>query len=77
MRRETQASDRDASSASPKLRTPEAAKHLGLAAATLAKLRCVGGGPLFTKLGRAVVYTVDDLEKWVAAQGKRRSTCDE
>ena len=77
MRRETKSWDRDSSTASPKLRTPAAAKHLGLAPATLAKLRCVGGGPLFAKLGRAVVYTVADLETWVAAQGKRRSTCDE
>jgi hypothetical protein len=77
MPEETQANGRDASRVSLKLRTPAAAEHLGLAPATLAKLRCVGGGPLFTKLGRAVVYTVDDLEQWVAAQGKRRSTCDE
>lgn len=59
-----------------KLRTPEAAQDVGLAPATLAKLRCVGGGPSFTKLGRAVVYDLVDLDKWVAKQGKRRSTCD-
>lgn len=61
----------------PWMRTPEAARHVGLAPATLSKLRCAGGGPKFTRLGRAVVYDVVDLESWVAAQGKRSSTSDE
>lgn len=65
-----------ASSALPKMRTPAAARHVGLAAATLTKLRCIGGGPKFTRLGRAVVYELADLESWVASQGKRSSTAD-
>ena len=63
-------------SPSPKLRTRQAANHLGLAAATLVKLRCIGGGPLFIRLGRSVVYELADLEKWVAAHRKQRSTSD-
>jgi hypothetical protein len=59
---------------SAKLRTPEAARHVGLAPATLCKLRCVGGGPRFTRLGRAIVYDLVDLEGWVASHGKRVST---
>lgn len=66
-----------AAAMAPKLRAPAAAQFLGLAPATLAKLRCIGGGPPFTKLGRAVVYEMADLEEWVTSQGKRRSTSSE
>lgn len=58
-----------------RLRTPDAATHVGLAASTLEKLRVVGGGPVFMKLGRAVVYDVADLDAWLAAQ-RRTSTSD-
>jgi hypothetical protein len=40
----------------PPLDTAAAAKFTGLAVATLAKLRCIGGGPAYLKLGRKVVY---------------------
>ena len=62
---------------SPKLRTPDAARHVGLAPATLSKLRCIGGGPTFIKLGRAVVYDVAALDASIAAQGERRATVDQ
>jgi predicted DNA-binding transcriptional regulator AlpA len=58
------------------LDTVTAAQRLGLARATLAKLRVHGGGPPFVKLGAKVLYEVADLEAWIAAQGKRRSTAD-
>lgn len=32
---------------------------------TLAKLRCVGGGPKFRKLGRSVLYEDKSLDEWV------------
>jgi len=32
--------------------------------ATLAKLRSVGGGPLFQKTGRTITYHIDDLDIW-------------
>lgn len=38
---------------------------------TLAKLACVGGGPLFRKLGRYPVYTVTDLDAWALARMSR------
>jgi predicted DNA-binding transcriptional regulator AlpA len=60
----------------PKLRTPDAARYLGLAPATLCRRRVVGGGPRFTRLGRAVVYDRTDLDSWCDAQGKLRSTSD-
>jgi hypothetical protein len=43
------------SSTDEKLSTAEAARHLGLAPATLAKMRCWGGSPPFLRLGRKVV----------------------
>jgi len=49
-----------------KLRPHDAANYLGLAESTLAKLRMGRNGPVFHKLGRAVVYDRDDLDAWLA-----------
>lgn len=35
---------------------------------TLAKLACVGGGPTYRKMGRTPLYTIDDLEAWIASR---------
>jgi Helix-turn-helix domain len=43
----------------------EAAQFLRLRPSTLAKYRCSGGGPKFTKLGSRVVYPREALEAWV------------
>ena len=60
------------------LRTPEAARLLGLAPSTLAKLRCIGGGPGFIRLGggRAVAYRESDLVVWTDRNPTLRSTSD-
>lgn len=60
------------------LRTPEAARLLGLAPSTLAKLRCIGGGPGFIRLGggRAVAYRESDLIAWTDRNPTLRSTTD-
>lgn len=57
------------------LKTPEAARFLGLSNRTLEKHRCTGTGPTFIKLGGRVVYKVDELRAW-AEQGVRTSTRD-
>lgn len=57
------------------LRTPEAARLLGLSARTLEKHRCYGTGPLYRKLGGRVVYRLEDLQRW-ADGGARTSTSD-
>ena len=44
-----------------------AAIRLGLSTSTLAKFRLSGKGPTYSKLGRRVVYRVDDLDDWVLA----------
>jgi hypothetical protein len=51
---------------SPFLDAPAAAAFLRVSVMWLAKLRTVGGGPPFSKLGGKVLYTVDDLTAWVA-----------
>ncbi len=58
-----------------KMRPREAAAYIGLAPATLAKLRCRGGSPNFLKLGRKVVYAQADLDAWLAAR-RVTSTAD-
>ena len=51
---------------SAKLRTEAAARHVGLAPSTLAKMRVRGDGPVFSKAGaRVVVYDVEDLNDWL------------
>lgn len=54
-----------------RLRTTAAADYLGYAESTLEKKRLSGEGPVFIKLGRAVVYDTRDLDAWLAA---RRAT---
>ncbi|PBJ82414.1 DNA-binding protein [Lysobacteraceae bacterium NML93-0399] len=53
-----------------KYMTPrEAAAYLSLSHHTLAKWRCVGGGPEFLKWGeRMVRYSLADLDTWAAAR---------
>jgi hypothetical protein len=45
-----------------KLSTRDAARFLGVSASMLAKLRISSGGPIFSKLGRRVVYDLVDLK---------------
>ena len=57
------------------VRTPEAARLLGLSPRTLEKHRCDGTGPVYHKLGGRVVYTIADLEAWIDACA-RQSTAE-
>ncbi|WP_033921054.1 helix-turn-helix transcriptional regulator [Sphingomonas sp. 37zxx] len=57
------------------LRTPEAARFLGLSGRTLEKHRTYGTGPAYRKLGGRVVYAIDDLQAW-ADRGAKTSTSD-
>lgn len=57
------------------LRTPEAARFLGLSGRTLEKHRTYGTGPVYRKLGGRIVYALDDLQAW-ADRGTRMSTSD-
>jgi len=50
---------------SKRIRTAAAAEYIGLAKTTLEKLRFTGGGPVFIKLGGAVVYDTDDIDLWL------------
>lgn len=60
----------------PLLDTFQTAERTKLARATLAKLRVIGGGPPFLKLGSKVLYEESDVQAWITSQGKRRSTSD-
>lgn len=57
------------------LRTPEAARFLGLSGRTLEKHRTYGTGPTYSKIGGRVIYAVGDLQAW-AGRGVRRATDD-
>jgi predicted DNA-binding transcriptional regulator AlpA len=46
----------------------------GLRVATLAKMRCMGGGPVYHKLGRRVGYRRADLLQWLNERRVRNTT---
>jgi hypothetical protein len=48
------------------------------AVATLAKLACLGGGPVFRSFGRKPLYSAPELLAWAEARttGPRRSTSE-
>ena len=58
------------------LRTPDAARFLGISNRTLEKHRTYGTGPVYRKIGGRVVYAVEDLQAW-SATGARKSTTDQ
>ena len=59
------------------LRGVEAAKYIvetynfSCSPKTLAKLRCVGGGPPFRLAGRFPLYPVSELDAWAQSKGRR------
>ena len=57
------------------LRTPEAARFLGLSGRTLEKHRTYGTGPTYRKIGGRVIYGLSDLQVW-ADRGTKSSTSD-
>lgn len=64
------------SNSSTYLRTPAAAEHLNGSESWLNKLRMTGNGPPYSKLGRIVLYSIDDLDRWVTAN-RRHSTSED
>jgi hypothetical protein len=60
----------------PRLRTPDAAKYVGLAESTLEKMRVAGTGPEFEKpTEKVVVYSIPALEEYLALR-RARSTSE-
>ncbi len=57
------------------LSPPKAAQYLGISTSKLAKLRVYGGGPLWTRIGRAVRYPLSALDEFMQA-GLVRSTSE-
>jgi hypothetical protein len=57
-----------------RVRRNEASAHLqetyGIPCApkTLAKLACIGGGPVFQKFGRLPLYRLSDLDAWAESK---------
>jgi predicted DNA-binding transcriptional regulator AlpA len=47
------------------LKPPAAADYVGASVSTLAKLRVVGGGPRYVRIGRAIRYRKRDLDMWM------------
>jgi len=47
-----------------KLNAQEAAEFLGVQSNTLAVWRCQGRGPSYSKIGRRVMYDVEELERF-------------
>jgi hypothetical protein len=68
----------------PRLTPPDASTYLAevhgvfIATNTLMKLRSIGGGPSFRKVGQRVVYDLSALDAWAAVKlgAEQRSTAD-
>ncbi|MCJ8509822.1 helix-turn-helix domain-containing protein [Rhizobium lemnae] len=58
------------------LRTPDAARFLGISIRTLEKHRTYGTGPFYRKIGGRIVYSIDDLQSWTDA-GIRKSASEQ
>jgi excisionase family DNA binding protein len=56
------------------LTPPEAAEYLRISVSTLAKLRVYGGGPAFTRIGRAIRYARTELDAFMAARTARSTS---
>jgi predicted DNA-binding transcriptional regulator AlpA len=53
------------------LRTPEAARYLGVSVSFLNHARLRGSGPTFKKLSpKLVVYSMDDLRTWANSKSR-------
>jgi hypothetical protein len=63
----------DSPIASPWLNTERAAQYIGYGVPTLERYRLSGAGPVYSRVGRRVLYHVDDLDEWMRL-GRRRST---
>jgi excisionase family DNA binding protein len=50
------------------LTPPEAARYLRISTSTLSKFRVYGGGPTFTRVGRAIRYPLTSLNAYMAAR---------
>ena len=46
----------------------DAAAKLSIGVSTLNKLRIYGGGPVFNRIGRRVVYSSDILNEWASRE---------
>lgn len=58
------------------LRPLEAAEYLRTSVSTLAKLRVYGGGPEFSRIGRAIRYPRSALDSYMASR-RVRSTSEQ
>jgi hypothetical protein len=53
----------------------DTATYLNLSQSTLNKMRLTGSGPVYSKLGRRVLYELCDINDWTA-RNKRRHTSE-
>lgn len=57
-----------------KMSAVEAAAYIGVSKGWLDKLRHVGGGPDYIKIGRRIVYDITDIEAWLANKRLRHTS---
>jgi excisionase family DNA binding protein len=58
-----------------RLNVKQAAEYVGVSKSFLDRLRSLGGGPRFIKLGKKVLYDHRDIDKWIEDH-KQNSTAD-
>jgi hypothetical protein len=58
------------------LNTEEAACHLRSSPAALAKMRRRGNGPTYVKVGKQILYRVEDVDAWLEARRRTKIADD-
>ncbi len=66
----------DTNTQARRLRTKEAAAYCGSTKSTFEKYRLTGSGAAYIKMGRVVVYDLEDLNTWLASH-RRLSTSEQ
>jgi hypothetical protein len=61
-------------SAGPNFRPREAAEYLRVSVSWLNKKRVYGGGPRYHKFGRSVIYSLSDLDDFVAGNARNHTS---
>ena len=51
--------------------TKQAAAYLTVSPGTLAHMRVTGDGPRYARVGRRVIYALEDLDAWVEERKQR------
>ena len=60
----------------PLMTRKQVAEHLGVSPRTLEKFAVIGGGPVYIKIGKKVMYHQDDILNWIGGHKYAHINCN-